>query len=64
MEVNLHPSSFILDYGVSMDHLGYLCAAYTVIWVIILGYFIGLSRRERRVWEELRTIREKLDKGE
>lgn len=46
-----------------MDHLGYLCAAYTVIWVAILGYFIGLSRRERRIWEEIRVVRERLDKG-
>ena len=44
-----------------MDHLGYLCAAYTIIWVVILGYFIGLSRRERRVWDEIRAIREQLD---
>jgi CcmD family protein len=46
-----------------MDHLGYLCTAYTIIWVVILGYFIGLSRRERRIWEEIRTIREQLDRS-
>lgn len=45
-----------------MDHLGYLCAAYTIIWVVILGYFIGLSRRERRIWEEIRGVREQIGK--
>jgi CcmD family protein len=45
-----------------MDHLGYLCAAYTIIWAVILGYFIGLSRRERRVWEAIRAVLEQLER--
>jgi CcmD family protein len=47
-----------------MQHLEYMAAAYTIIWAAILIYFLGLSRRERDIWAELRALRESLARGE
>lgn len=47
-----------------MQYLGYMAAAYGIIWAAILLYFIGLSRRERAIWEDLRALRESLSRGE
>ena len=41
-----------------MQHLGYMAAAYAIIWAVILIYFIGLRRREREIWTELQGLRE------
>lgn len=41
-----------------MQHLGYMAAAYAIIWAVILIYFIGLGRREREIWTELQGLRE------
>ena len=43
-----------------MQYLGYMAAAYGIIWAAILLYFIGLSRRERAIWAELQALRESL----
>ena len=45
-------------------HLGYMAAAYAVIWAAVLIYVIGLSRRERAIWAELRALREALGRGD
>lgn len=47
-----------------MLFLEYMVAAYTIIWVAILIYFISLSRRERAIWEELKGLRDSLRQGE
>lgn len=41
-------------------HLGYMAAAYSLIWAVILIYFISLARRERDIWNELRALRDSL----
>ena len=43
-----------------MEYLGYMTAAYTVIWVVILLYFLNLGRKEREIWQELQALRETL----
>ncbi|MDE2998415.1 MAG: CcmD family protein [Gemmatimonadota bacterium] len=43
-----------------MQHLGYMAAAYAVIWAAILIYFLGLGRREREIWMELQKLRESI----
>ncbi|MDA0745197.1 MAG: CcmD family protein [bacterium] len=47
-----------------MPYLGYMAAAYSVIWAAILLYFIGLSRREKDIWAELQELRETISRGE
>ncbi|MCE2441230.1 MAG: CcmD family protein [Candidatus Latescibacteria bacterium] len=43
-----------------MQHLGYMAAAYAIIWAAILIYFLGLGRREREIWTELHALRESI----
>ena len=40
-----------------MQHLEYMTAAYIIIWVAILLYFLSLSKREKAIWVELRELR-------
>jgi len=47
-----------------MQNLGYMTAAYTVIWIAILVYFLSLSKREKAIWEELQTLRTSITRGE
>ena len=47
-----------------MQHLGYMAAAYALIWAAVLVYFLGLGRRERAIWSELQALRESLGRGE
>ena len=47
-----------------MQHLGYMAAAYALIWAAVLVYFLGLGRRERAIWSELQALRESLSRGE
>lgn len=43
-----------------MQHLGYMAAAYAIIWAAILVYFLGLGRRERDIWREIRELHESI----
>ena len=45
-----------------MQHLEYMAAAYIIIWVAILLYFLSLSKREKAIWEELRELRAAITK--
>ncbi len=47
-----------------MQHLGYMAAAYAIIWAAILIYFLGLGRREREIWTELQALRESIGNRE
>jgi len=44
-----------------MDSFSYLFAAYTAIWVVLFAYVLGLQRREKRLWQEVELLRQKLD---
>jgi len=41
-----------------MDNLGYLVAAYTIIWIAISGYVFTLSRRQRQLRREIDSLKE------
>ena len=45
----------------SLKYLGYMAAAYAVIWGAALGYFISLSKKEREIWGELQELKESLE---
>lgn len=47
-----------------MQHLGYMAAAYAILWAAILIYFVGLGRREREIWTELQALRESIGERE
>ena len=39
------------------SYLGYMTAAYMILWAAILVYFLRLSQREKAIWEELQALR-------
>ena len=47
-----------------MQYLSYMTAAYTVIWVAILAYFLNLGRKEREIWGDLQALKESLHNGQ
>lgn len=38
----------------------YLFFGYTAVWVLLFAYLLVLSARQRRLEEELQTVRERL----
>lgn len=47
-----------------MPYLGFMTAAYIILWAAILVYFLGLSKREKAIWEEIQVLKEILSRGE
>lgn len=47
-----------------MQYLEYMTAAYTIIWVAILLYFLNLGRKEREIWRDLHALKESLRQGQ
>ena len=47
-----------------LQFLGYMTAAYTIIWVAILLYFLSLGRKEKEIWYELQALKESLHQEE
>ena len=47
-----------------MQYLEYMTAAYTIIWVAILLYFLNLGRKEREIWRDLQVLKESLRQGQ
>ena len=45
-----------------MDNLGYLFAAYTVIWAVVFGYMLFMHRRQRQLQKQVALLRETLEK--
>lgn len=41
--------------------MGYLFAAYTIIWVLIFGYTITLGSREKKLQDELFILKKSLE---
>ncbi|MFQ5895479.1 MAG: CcmD family protein [Nitrospinota bacterium] len=44
--------------------MGYVVAAYTIVWLVMLGYLWSLARRWESVREELRALRRALAERE
>jgi CcmD family protein len=45
------------------DNLGYLVAAYTIIWVAIAGYVFRLARIQSRLRREIDALRRRVSSG-
>ena len=41
-----------------MENLGFLFAAYTIIWVVLFGYVISVFTRQRKLQKELDLLKE------
>ncbi len=47
-----------------MENLGYLFAAFTIVWAVTFGYVFSLLRKQRQLWHELDSLKEMLkEKG-
>ncbi|MEE8619300.1 MAG: CcmD family protein [Dehalococcoidales bacterium] len=44
-----------------MDNLGYLLAAYTVIWAVVFGYVLFMQRKQRRLQQQIDMLRDSID---
>ncbi len=40
-----------------MENLGYLFAAFTIVWAVLFGYVFSLLRRQRQLWRELDSLK-------
>jgi CcmD family protein len=47
-----------------MENIGYLLAAYTVIWAVVFGYVLVMQRKQRKLQRQITLLRESLDKSE
>ena len=47
-----------------MENLGYLFAAYTLIWAVVFGYILFMQRQQRRLQRQIDMLRESVDKLE
>lgn len=45
-----------------MENLGYLLAAYTVIWAVVFGYILFLQRKQRRLQRQIDALKESIEK--
>ena len=45
-----------------MENLSYLFAAYTIIWAVIFGYMHLMRRKQRRLYREIKSLKERLSK--
>ena len=47
-----------------MENAGYLFAAFTIIWASVFGYVLALFNRQKRLEQELDSLKEALkEKG-
>ncbi|MGB2827072.1 MAG: CcmD family protein [Dehalococcoidales bacterium] len=47
-----------------MENMGYLFAAYTIIWAVVFGYVVFMQRKQRRLQRNIDLLRESIDKSE
>ena len=45
-----------------MENMGYLLAAYTVIWTVVFGYVLIMQRKQRHLQRQITLLQEHLDK--
>jgi CcmD family protein len=46
-----------------MENLGYLLAAYTVIWAVVFGYILYLRGKQRRLQRQLELLEKNLNES-
>ena len=42
----------------SMKNLNFLFAAYAIVWLLIIGYLFSLSRRQKKLAQEMETVKQ------
>lgn len=42
----------------SMKNLNFLFAGYTIVWLLIIGYLFSLGRRQKKITQELETVKQ------
>jgi len=47
-----------------MDNLGYLFAAFAVIWVGLFAYILFLAQKQRQLKRDINLLKETLEKTE
>ena len=45
-----------------MENMGYLLAAYTLIWAVVFGYALMMQRKQRRLQRQVTQLEESLDR--
>lgn len=46
----------------TLKYLGYMAAAYGIIWAAALLYFISLGKKEKEIWTELEDLRKSVER--
>ena len=46
-----------------MENIGYLFAAYTVIWAVVFGYVLIMQRKQRQLRRQITLLQESFDKS-
>lgn len=45
-----------------MDNMGYLLAAYTIIWAVIFGYVLFMQRKQRKLQMQVTLLQKSIEK--
>jgi CcmD family protein len=46
-----------------MENLGYLLAAYSIIWAVVFGYVLFLQRKQRRLQRQIDLLQKSVDES-
>jgi CcmD family protein len=46
-----------------MENLGYLLAAYSIIWAVVFGYILFLQRKQRRLQRQIDLLQKSVDES-
>jgi len=41
----------------SMKNLNFLFAAYSIVWLLIIGYLFSMARRQKKIAQELEMVK-------
>ncbi len=41
-----------------MDNLGYLFAAYVVVWLLLFGYMFSIARKQKQLEREIEMLKD------
>jgi len=47
-----------------VENLGYLLAAYAVIWAVVFGYILAMQRKQRRLQRQIDRLQKSADTPE
>ncbi len=42
----------------AMKNLNFLFAAYAIVWLLIIGYLFSLARRQKKLAQEIETVKQ------